>query len=374
MTAAASRFLDPRALWSRALALLKAEGAEALGAAAGFAGPLAVGVASGHVGAGLAAATGALMAGGGPVGSGLAGSGLAGGGRPAARPRSGGLIAMMLAAPLLATAYAQAVAGHGWATGVAVTGAAFLAALTGSFSRPMAVATARFNVFLIISLGVVAGSGVHAGGAMLMVGAGAVWASMTARVATRLAPRRTDDAEAAPEPAYPFRRRFGRWLKTLRTVEGWSFALKLGAGVAVAEAGAALWPDHHLHWIALTVVLLTARRAEPGGGRIRDRAAGTAVGVLVAGLLLLWRPPPWGLVAAVALIAGMRPFLRARSYMAYSVAMTPLIVLLQDFSHPPQLPMLGDRLAATLAGAALVMAGARLLPPPALVPAKRISA
>ena len=168
---------------------------------------------------------------------------------------------------------------------------------------------------------------------------------------------------APRKPPAPFDRRVAYYLRGLKTFAGWSFALRVGLALALAEAAAAIWPDQHLHWIALTVVLLSARMPEPGEGKIRDRAIGTALGVAIAGLLLLWRPPPWGLVAGVMLIAGARPVLRTWSYMAYSVAMTPLIMLLQDFTTPPHIGLLADRIGATLAGAVLVMAGALLFPP-----------
>lgn len=346
--------------------VLRGEGPEALGAALGFGVPIALGLASGHVGAGLAGATGALMASGG----GLTQAGPDERGRRG--PRSPGLILLALGAPILATFIAQTIAGQGWTTAVLVVLIATIVSLIGGFSRPAAAISIRFNVFLMISLGVEAAARAdHVGGAMLMIGAGVVWMRLMDRLAGALTPPGAREAvegggeaaEAARPPA-PFGRRVAYFLKGLRSFAGWSFALRVGLSLAVAEAAATIWPDQHLHWIAMTIVLLSARRPEPGSGRIRDRALGTAFGVAIAGLMLLWRPTPWELVAGVALIAGARPFLRARSYMAYSVAMTPLIMLLQDFTTPPRIGLLADRLGATLAGAALVMILAKVFPPP----------
>jgi hypothetical protein len=278
---------------------------------------------------------------------------------------------MGLAAPLAATLLAQTIAGQGAVTAALVTLTATLACLLGGFSRAAAVMAMRFNVFLMISLGVATGARAdHAGGAMLMVGAGLLWMTWLNRAARRMTPPGAlkaveGEGEAdPPRPAAPFDRRVAHYMRGLRTRAGWSFAVRVGVCLAVAETAVVLWPDQHLQWIGLTVVLLSTRRAEPGEHRVRDRAVGTAIGVLIAGLLLLWRPTPWELVAGVALIAAVRPFLRARSYMAYSVAMTPLIMLLQDFTTAPHIGLLADRIGATLAGAALVMIGARLFPPP----------
>jgi hypothetical protein len=352
MTEAAAPTFKYQHILSRTL---RAEGPEALAAALGFAGPIALGLAAGHVGAGLAAATGALMAGGGTEPPAAAG------------PRSLSTIALALLAPVLAASAAQALAGHGWLIGAAITLLAILAALIGGFSRPLAVITTRFTIFMIIALGVAGNSGAaHGSGAVLMIATGAGLMTVLLRLARRLSPPpAAGEVEAeAGRPSVSLPRRLAWFGRQLKTSAAWSYPLRLGLALAVAEAADALWPDQHLRWIALTVVLLTTRRAEPGQNRIRDRAVGTALGVLVAGLMLLWRPSPWELVGGVALIAGARPFLRARSYMAYSVAMTPLIMLLQDFSTPPHIGLLADRLGATLAGAALVMVGARLLPPP----------
>ncbi|MDB5433485.1 MAG: hypothetical protein JWP35_4601 [Caulobacter sp.] len=340
-------------LAAKAKAVLYAEGAEALAAALSFAAPVALGVATGHVGAGLAGATGALMSGGGSREEGQAG------------PRNASTILLVLAAPLLATFLAQSIGGLGSATGALVTGLVFFASLIGGFSRPMAMATTRFSVFLLITLNVASGTG-NGKGAMLMIGAGMLWSALLSRVARRLTPARARPEQEPSEPVKapaPFDRRVAYFMRGLQTPGGWAFALRVGLALAIAEAAAVVWPDQHLHWIALTVVLLSARKPEPGQGKIRERALGTAIGVGIAGLLLLWRPSPWELVAGVALIAGARPFLMTRSYMAYSVAMTPLIMLLQDFTTPPHIGLLADRLGATLAGALLVMAGARLFPP-----------
>lgn len=56
------------------------------------------------------------------------------------------------------------------------------------------------------------------------------------------------------------------------------------------------------------------------------------------------------------LAKALRPLLRARNYLAYTAAMTPLIILILDMGRPSELAVLIDRLIATLVAAGLVIA------------------
>jgi hypothetical protein len=117
-----------------------------------------------------------------------------------------------------------------------------------------------------------------------------------------------------------------------------------------------LWPSHHLHWIALTVALLAEWQIDAFPVRTTQRALGAVVGVLATGILLVAPVPGWALIAAMGVLAGLRPLLRARNYLAYSAVMTPLIILVLDAGRAPELGILIDRLVATLIGASLVIA------------------
>ena len=97
--------------------------------------------------------------------------------------------------------------------------------------------------------------------------------------------------------------------------------------------------------------------------RAFQRATGTAVGVVIGGLLLAWPAPAWLLVTAIAVIAALRPILKARNYLAYSAVMTPLIVMMMEFGQPATPMVMADRLVATLVGCALALAAGRWLAP-----------
>jgi uncharacterized membrane protein YccC len=142
--------------------------------------------------------------------------------------------------------------------------------------------------------------------------------------------------------------------------------LRLILGLAAAAILKALWPDHHLHWIALTVALLTERTIDAFPVKTTQRALGTALGVGIAALLF---GGPWPvaltLVAIIAL-AALRPLLRTANYLAYAVVMTPLLVAVMDAGTAVPPALLIDRLVATLIGAGLVICGnfavGRLIP------------
>jgi hypothetical protein len=79
------------------------------------------------------------------------------------------------------------------------------------------------------------------------------------------------------------------------------------------------------------------------------------LGVVVAGLLLIWNPSPLIVTGEIAALAAARPVLRAGNYAAYAVIMTPLIVLLLDFGQAVSVGILVDRLTATIAGCLITL-------------------
>ncbi len=338
---------DPRAHLAEALRWSPAaEGpdrAAILGAAVGMAGPILLGGALGHLPAGLAAALGGLMVGG--VGADR---------NWRAQASEFGLV---LAPAILAMVAAAPIAGRGWMADAGFVALAGIAATVGGFSRPMAVGTTRFILFLIIAAAVTETAPDRAGLVLLML-AGALWTGFAAfLIGAAARARRPAAGPDAPQPPQPTAaQKFARWRRSLTQLAGWNYALRLTVCVVIAAALRLLWPDHHLHWIALTVALLTDRQIEPLPVRTTQRALGTALGVLATGLLLISSLPAWALAVLIGALAALRPLLRARNYLAYSAVMTPLIVIIMDARRPLSFGLLADRLVATLIGAALVIA------------------
>ena len=197
------------------------------------------------------------------------------------------------------------------------------------------------------------------GGLLLLMAAGALWtsgASLLIGALLRMRPANKVASEEVAPPELPTKQRVARWRRSLARFAGWQYPLRLMLCLAIAGGLRALWPDHHLHWIALTVALLAERQIDAFPVRTTQRALGAALGVLATGLLILYPPPAWAVVVAVGVLAGLRPLLRARNFLAYTAVMTPLIILLLDMGRPPELAVLIDRLVATLVAAGLVIA------------------
>lgn len=301
------------------------------------------GALAGRLPLGFAAAVGSLLAG-----------GKAGGGQGfRAELRSEGRsIAVAMLAALLAVAVARLPPGAADATLVAV---AVTAATVGGYSRPMAEASGRFIVLLVIAFSVAEGAGGGPGLLAAMV-VGALW---TAALAFLFGRFDTAGIAAFRPPALTATRRqkFARWRRSLRELAGWQFTLRLAVCLAVAGALRVGWPAHRFIWITLTVALLCQRQRDAFPVRTTQRALGVMLGVAATGFMILAGALPVSLlVAAIAVLAGARPWLREKNYLAYSACMTPLIILILDRGQPIEVGTLIDRLLATLIGAVLVVA------------------
>lgn len=314
-----------------------------LGSAIGMAGPVLLAGALGDLTSGLAASLGGLMVGGiavrsswwSQVGETWAAAGPA--------------IAAALAATL--------IAGHDWLTAVLLVSLAGMAAVAGGYSRPTALAAARFVPYSIITSSVVQTTPTRFGLVVLIL-AGIGWTALVGLLLAAVARARRGLSIAragGPGPQPTAAQRIARWRRTLSHLSGWQYALRLSVSISVAAALNLLWPDHHLYWAALTASLLLERRIEAFPVRVTQRIVGTVLGILVAGSLLAFEPPYWGLAAGIGVLAGARTLLKTHNYLAYSVVMTQLIVVLMEAGRPLGVGALTDRVVATVIGATLVI-------------------
>ncbi|MGO9025869.1 MAG: FUSC family protein [Beijerinckiaceae bacterium] len=331
--------------WSTAA---EVELVEVLASGLGMGGPVFVAAAAGQLPLGLTVSLG-----------GMAMSGVAIGQSARAQVRSLALaFAPMLVAATAASLAAGQVEGHGAMSDAMIVLLAGLAAMIGNFSRALAVASVRFVLFLIISVSATQ-TAPNRLGFLVLVTLGAMWAaalSLSLGALVRSHRRLGPGADRVAAPAWTLAQRYGRWKQSLAHLSGWQYALRLVLCLAVA--GVARWalPTHHLYWIAITIALLTQRQLEIFPVRTTQRAIGTALGAVGASLLLAFRPPAWDIAIGIGLLAGFRPLLRARNYLAYSAIMTPLIILIMEAGRPVAASVLIDRLVATLVGAALTIA------------------
>jgi hypothetical protein len=262
----------------------------------------------------------------------------------------------VLAVAIAAAICSAIVAGQSWST-LALIPVLGCAALIGGYSRPMAVTTQRFIIFTAIGVGVASGTPHRVALAIIIV-EGAIWTALVALAAGAIS-RAIIAPSAPPEPpvakpsrAYLLR----RWLKTLRSFAGWQYAVRLTACLIGAEVVASRWPAHHYGWIVVAVAILSQRRIERWPLKVTQRTVGVAIGVILSELLFAQMLPKSLTVMCFVAIAGAMPLLRRRSYLLYSAAMTPLIMLVMSGGHPVPGDVLADRLVATMIGAALVVA------------------
>jgi len=317
--------------------------------------PILIGVLIGHPPIGLAAALGAMWVGNAPRGANLA--------------EHMRMVRDIVLAAIGAAIAAAAIAQHGlWSdAGLVLTAGA--AALIGGFSRPAAVASQRFIVFVTIALGIATHAHDRVALAIL-IAEGALWAALCA-LAIGVATRRRGIGKAAPaEPRSKatVAQLYRRWRRTLATTAGWTYPARLvaclGCALAIREAA----PEHHYSWVAVAVALLTQRQGDGLVVKVAQRALGVAAGVVATEAIAARPLPGWALVVIIAALAAASPWLRKRSYVAYTAATTPLIMLLTSGGETIGQGLLVDRLMATLIAAALViaafLAASRLMPRP----------
>jgi hypothetical protein len=306
--------------------------------ALGMAVPVLAGWALGHLEAGLTIGLGAIL---------LAGAGDA---PVTSSPGKPNAVAAILPA-LLAVLAATAIGGRPWSDPVMIV-LASIAALLSGYSRSLAVGAIRFAIYLVLSVGFLDGAAGHRSGAALVFGLGALWNIALRRL---LAER----ASAAPAPSgrIPTRaQRNAHFRKTLRTLAGWQFPLRMGLGLGLGSMVRHAWPAHHFYWIMLTVALLTQRAIEHVPVKAVQRLLGTLAGVGLAWAILAGLTS-WAVLAVVAcVLAAIVPVARSRSYLLYSIVATPLIMLVIDLGKPIEPALLTDRLMATFLGGFIVIA------------------
>jgi len=317
-----------------------------LGAALGVAVPAAAGLLFGKAAIGFAIAMGAMLFGG-PESAEK--SGEHGAGR---RSLTGIFVSAVFVglAPPIATLCAR----WNWGDALAIALVGVLAAVSG-YSRPFAVAAMRFIIFLVMSMSVASQPGGNPGDVALMLGLGAIWGAII-RVTLRPAKGHPPASEAAAARNPTRRQRITRLKRVLRTAEGWQYPIRLALALGLSSIIRHLWPDQHFSWVLVTAALLVERQPEALPVKTLQRALGVVLGVVLTGLVLAELRSPFAIAALVCLLATLRPWLRARNYLAYSAVMTPLVLLVMDLGTPIGGAVLIDRLIATLLGAAIVIA------------------
>lgn len=97
--------------------------------------------------------------------------------------------------------------------------------------------------------------------------------------------------------------------------------------------------------------------------RAVQRITGTVLGALVAAVLLLVLTSPWFLLTALAVLAFATFSLRNRNYCLFSLAITPMIMLMLDIAHPITVADSFLRVLHTIIGSFIALLAGYLLFP-----------
>ena len=164
-------------------------------------------------------------------------------------------------------------------------------------------------------------------------------------------------ARALPLPAFaalrPARRRRAAWTDAVV----WWTALEAAIGVVLAIAAVEGLGFGHAYWAAVTVVACMPRPySRHFAVKTGHRIIGTALGVVVAGLLLGIGLPAWVLVLAVGVFQFATELFVGRVYWLGTVFITPLALVVGYLAKVSALaPLLVDRLVDTLIGGAVLL-------------------
>ena len=276
-----------------------------------------------------------------------------GGLRTQAASAGAALLVLMLAAGL-----ACALARLGGAWQIALLLIAGLAGVIGGFDRAMVAASMRYVFYLVMVGGIVSTTTADPLLIFVVVIGGALFAVVLhlamALVVAHVRGHAVEQVEDERKPTV--RQRFNRLRRSLGEPAGWQYPVRLVSCLGAVSLIHRFFSDHDVHWAALALVLLIERRPERLPLKTTQRVIGVIFGVCCAALLSFLTLPSWADVLVVAVLGGARPFLRVRNYLAYSIVMTPLMMMAMGTAdHALPTSALLDRLFATVFAACLVL-------------------
>ncbi len=188
----------------------------------------------------------------------------------------------------------------------------------------------------------------------------------------RIAATLSAPADWAPGslPDEPAAGRLSRVLLPVRANLDWQsaafrHALRVAAVAAPALAFTLGLSGRYQHWLTITLLLTMQPFYALTWQRALERVGGTVLGGMIAGgVALVFTTPLW-IAAALFPLAVLAFTMRGVSYGVFIALLTPLVVLLTEFSRPGtgELTIAALRAGYTLAGGALAVAGCILLWP-----------
>ena len=166
----------------------------------------------------------------------------------------------------------------------------------------------------------------------------------------------------------------GAWLsRTLATGRanlnwkspGFRHALRTAVVAGPALAFTLSFSGRYQHWLTITLILTLQPFYALTWQRAIERIGGTVLGGLAAAAIALVCTTPITIAAAMFPLAVLAFAMRAANYGTFIACLTPLVVLLTEFSRPGsgELVIAAVRALCTIAGGALAVVGGLLLWP-----------
>ena len=170
------------------------------------------------------------------------------------------------------------------------------------------------------------------------------------------------EGQPAPAPGPATEPPSGEKLVTLadRLIVGRSVlieAASLALCIALAFATRYVIDPNHWYWVPLTVAIVMKPDLGSIFVRAVQRAAGTAIGVVIGTAILILVPKGAGLIVVLAVLTAALPWSKLVSYAVQGAVLTPVILILLDLIAPtPHNIDYGmPRLVNTLIGGAIVL-------------------
>ncbi|MEV6522972.1 FUSC family protein [Longispora sp. NPDC051575] len=141
------------------------------------------------------------------------------------------------------------------------------------------------------------------------------------------------------------------------------FGTRLALCMGIALVAADLLHQDRSYWLPTTVAFVLKPDFGSVFARAAQRAAGTVLGVAVAGAVLALVPPGWPMVPFVVLAMALVPISRVRGYGVMTIATTPAFLFLIDLTSHAGSRLLGLRIVDTVLGCLIVLVAGYLLWP-----------
>ncbi|MFD0062419.1 FUSC family protein [Streptomyces sp. NPDC056637] len=176
-------------------------------------------------------------------------------------------------------------------------------------------------------------------------------------------PHRGLDADRLGRPAVLRVRALRAARSVVLSGSSWRYGLRLAVCIGIAQVLVSTVPVPRSYWVALTITFVLKPDFGSVFSRAVLRALGTAVGLVLATVVLAEVPRGWWDVPVLMALAALIPALTPRGYGYQTAAITPAILLLSDTLNHQGIGLVLPRLLDSLMGCAIALVAGYLLWP-----------